>query len=244
MSWYIGVDIYVKEENKDWKAEMISNYWLIAKALCSNRGTLDSTITPALLSDEDRKELEKLESQNNVAENDLVATVRKSDWEKIVDEPGFSHYTATNGSEVSFFVDDKSATIAKKYDVNSAEYLNAVADKKEKEFLHIYQRKIIPRGYGGNFYDANSFSAFAEKKYNELASLIAKKARWEKIKSSFRYLKLSDEEKENVDSAFEYLDEDIVDCRSKYEAAISMMNILDFYESKSETQAVAYMFGD
>jgi glucan phosphorylase len=66
---------------------------------------------------------------------------------------------------------------------------------------------------------------------------------WERTRKSLDYQKLSEEEKANVGDEYECLDEDITEYRCKYEAAVSMANILDFYSKEYGTKVVAYMFG-
>ena len=246
MSWYIGVDIYTKKESESWKPEMVSNYWLMAKSLCENRGTLDSMINPATLSDEDRKELEQLEHQYDEVEDVLVATIHKDSWKNVVAESDFKYRTAHHEETnmVHFYVEDeKSEAIAKKYDVDSAEYINAVADKRDSEYLSIYKKRVNPRGYNGSFYDARSFYDYSSKMFDHLEKLLVEKADWERTRKSLDYQKLSEEEKANVGDEYECLDEDITEYRCKYEAAVSMANILDFYSKEYGTKVVAYMFG-
>ena len=249
MSWYIGVDIYTKKKNENWKPAMISNYWLMAKNLCDSRGALSSEIESAKLSDTDRKCLEDVERLNNIIEDELVATIHKESWKSIIEEPGFRFHTSApeGGGLAQFYIDfddNEAAKIAEGYDVDPKEYIEASADKRESDYISIYRKKITPRGYNGDFYDAKSFYGYASKVFDHLEELLAKKTEYKNLQKSLDYMKLSEEEKENVNSEYECLDEDIEEYRCKYEAAISMANILDFYQKDYDDEVVAYIYGD
>ena len=249
MSWYIGVDIYTKEKGSDWKAAMVSNYWLPAKALCNSRGVLDSDIELARLSDEERKELIALEHKNDNVEDVVAGTIYKEDWAKLVSDPNFKYHIESanevNRPVARFVVDNfDSKDMVQRYDVDGVTLINTPAEQRAEKFLTIYYTEIKSRGYGGNFYDSDSFYCYAEKVSKKLDELIVEKADWERVQKSLDYLKLSPEEKQNISDEFDYIDEDIAEYRSRYDAAISMANILEFFSEEYETKAVAYMFGD
>ena len=134
--------------------------------------------------------------------------------------------------------------MVEKYDVDGVTLLNTPEEEREKKFISIYKKKITPRGYGGDFYDSDSFYRYADKVFEQLKKLIADKADWERTQKSLEYLSLDPEAKQNVMDEFSYLDEEIVETLSRYDAAISMANILVFYEKEYGIKAVAYMYGD
>lgn len=242
MGWCVGMDIYVKKEKEDWKAEVISNYWFRAKTLCSLRGTLDDDIEEASLTKEDRDALELLEKKNDITVNDYVATVSKEDWEKLNEEPGFE--SSFNGDENRFYISCAFEETVKKHQADGVVILKTPENEREKKFVSVYKKNKISRGYNGNFYDSSSFFHYADKVLERLKELIVDKAIWQKTRKSLDYLKLSLEEKQNVDEEFQYIEEEIEETLSKYNAAISVAGVLEFYEKECYTSVVAYMYGD
>lgn len=242
MGWCVGIDIYTKKEKEDWKAEVTSNYWFRAKTLCSLRGTLDDDIEEASLTKEDRDTLELLEKKNDIVVSDYVATVSKEDWEKLNKEPDFE--SSFNGDENRFYISCAFEETVKKHQVDGAIILKTPENEREKKFVSVYKKNKISRGYNGNFYDSSSFFRYADKVLERLKELIVDKANWEKTRKSLDYLKLSLEEKQNVDEEFQYIEEEIEETLSKYNAAISMAGVLEFYEKEYYTSVVAYMYGD
>ena len=62
--------------------------------------------------------------------------------------------------------------------------------------------------YNGNFYNSSSFDEIIKSSIEKLNEIKENKRKWENIKSSLDYLKLTDTEKENVWKSFEYEVED------------------------------------
>ena len=63
-----------------------------------------------------------------------------------------------------------------------------------------------------------------------MKKLYYKKFEWENLKKSLEYLKLSNEEKENVCSEYEYLDEDIGDTEYKLDSFNYFIHLFEYME--------------
>ena len=74
------------------------------------------------------------------------------------------------------------------------------------KYFNVYIK--LKNYYKGNFYGYNSFDKIIKISKEKLKEIEENKRKWENTKSSLEYLKLSDEEKENVWKSFEYEIED------------------------------------
>lgn len=91
------------------------------------------------------------------------------------------------------------------------EELKSIIEDIDKEDLNedyysIYVR--LKNYYNGKFYKSSSFDEIIKSSREKLNEITENKRKWENIKSSLDYLKLTDIEKENVWKSFEYEVED------------------------------------
>ena len=208
------------------------------KNLCDTRGTLMQEITTSNLDDVDLESLNVLVHEHDRHDFKYRGCLKKEDWEKldvksrVICEEG----TAKDCGILIDESDVKKITFA-----SASDYMN---DTNKDDYVNIYTESVEERGYGqGQFYDQNSFYSLEKdlkKKYKEL---IIKRYEWERMKTSLEYCKLSDEEKENVSSEFEYLDEDIQETEFQIIAINQFCGILEMY-GDYDTKVVAYIYCD
>ena len=237
MSWYMCFDIYTKTKGV-WTNRIHDKDFSMLKNLCDTRGTLMQEITTSNLDDVDLENLNVLVHEYDRHDSEYRGCLKREEWEKldiksrVICEEG----TAKDCGILIDESDVKKITFA-----SASDYMN---DTNKDDYVNIYTESVEERGYGqGQFYDQNSFYSLEKdlkKKYKEL---IIKRYEWERMKTSLEYCKLSDEEKENVSSEFEYLDEDIQETEFQIIAINQFCGILEMY-SDYDTKVVAYVYCD
>ena len=113
---------------------------------------------------------------------------------------------AWNGKEpipIVFYEDDfrELETIISKIDKNII-----ITDLNVDKLSSVFVR--LKNYYNGNFYDVNSFDEIIKSSKQKLKEIEENKRKWKEISTSLDYLKLSQDEKENVWKSFEYEIED------------------------------------
>ena len=128
--------------------------------------------------------------------------------------------------------------------VSPEEYLNTPTEELDQKYIKIYTESFTERGYGrGEFYTAGCFYNLLETILENYKKVIEKQHDWEKLQNSLDYLKLSEEEKENVSSQFEYLEEEIEYVKNNLVAINQVIGALQLFEDY-DTQVVAFIYSD
>lgn len=105
--------------------------------------------------------------------------------------------------------------------------------KENSEYLNVYLEHPVYRR--GVFFDSSSFNRVIEDTKEQLKNIILKKREWEELQKTIDYLKLSEEEKENVASSYIYDVEDEDNyLEYRLESALKMKHLCETLE--------AYMF--
>lgn len=97
------------------------------------------------------------------------------------------------------------------------------------KYVNIYIK--VTKTHNGNFYDINSFISKRKELEDKMKKLYYKKFEWENLKKSVEYLKLSNEEKENICSEYEYLDEDIEDIEYGLDSCNYFIHLFEYMEN-------------
>lgn len=238
MSWYVGADIYQKDKN-GWKCLVANKYHLPLKQLCENRSQIDDNIFPCDLSDDDKKSLEELVHEHDYEEEVFIG--------KIEEEVFLGMNLSCFHKGEKLMVNEEDVEKVQKKCIELKDYVNLDSKEVEEKYVDVYYIKIEERGYGnGRFYNVESFSTFIENLEDRLLELNKKKETKERIESSLDYLKLSCQEKQNVMDEFDYLDEDILETKSRLSAANTVVSVLEFFSEDdfSYKDMVVYLFSD
>jgi hypothetical protein len=235
------MDIYTKKKGCDWqnKANSVEYSWL--KSLCDSRGCLDEAIPTAKLSDEDHEILKKMTREYDYHSYDYFGSVTKEAFATL-DFPTRFVADEENGIKPGFLVSKEDA---EKISCVSADYwLNTPTEELDTKYIKIYTESFTERGYGrGCFYTIDCFYNLREAILENYKKVIAQQHDWENLQNSLDYLKLSEEEKENVSSQFEFLDEEIEFIENKLVAINQVIGVLQFFEN-FEVEVVAYIYCD
>lgn len=241
MSWYMCMDIYTKKKGCDWqnKANSVEYSWL--KSLCDLRGCLDEAIPTAKLSDEDHEILKKMTREYDYHNYDYFGSVTKETFAAL-DFPTRFVADENHGIKPGYLVgkeDTKKISC-----VSVDDWINTPTVELDEKYIKIYTESFAERGNGrGGFYTVDCFYGLREAILENYKKVIAKQQGWEELQNSLDYLKLSDEEKENVSSQFEYLDEEIEEVENKLVAINQVIGVLQFFED-FEVEVVAYIYYD
>lgn len=225
MSWGVYTDIFVKKDGK-WSNVAFGKNTDFLKNLCEYRERLSDDIIPI------------------DAPKDLIEYAHSFDTEK-------EEY-ATFVKKVRIPTEEDKLVLPKeeikKYsndEPDIKEYLATPEEERNKKYVELYYKvKISHFDDNGNFYNIGSFASVRDKLEREYKDILKKKFKYEELKSSLDYLKLSDEEKENVNSEYDYLDEELEETEYKLNAAISIISILDFFDDYKTDEVVAYIAAD
>lgn len=240
MSWGMFVDIYVKKDGK-WTCKEVSKNFDTLKSLCDYRETLSEEISTAHLADEDKKVLQDFLEQNKWENHNYIDSLTPENFEKL-DAP--THFEEWAGGQKGYVLND----VSDKKKVEELGLGEKILQVDRKSLYEIYYISKEERGYGkGDFYREGAFRDFLEKREIKLLDLLKQKFELTEKQNSLEYLKLSSEEKENVDESLNdklsYLDEEIEEAQQECRAASAMAGILDFYCEFAD-DAVAYIFGE
>lgn len=220
MSWYVGADIYVKE-NDTWKSVVENKFYLLFKNLCETRGSFYEELQPAAISKDNKEALKKLLEKHITYEENFVGYIKEDDLKD------FKVERKAN----KFFISEED--VCKIY--------NKATFKKEDDLAELYYTRKENRGHGGDFFDINSFLNLKRKFKDELSKYKKAIKKQNEIKNSIEYLKLSENEKENVNDSFFISKEYIEDIKYIIKALDTAISLLDFFE---EDDAVMYLFID
>lgn len=220
MSWYVGADIYVKE-NDNWKSVVENKFYLLFKNLCETRGSFYDELEPAAISKDDKEALKKLLEKHITYEETFVGYIKEDDLKDFKIEK----------KENKFFIGEED--VCKIY--------NKTSFKKEDGLVDLYCMRKENRGHGGDFFDINSFLNLKRKFKDELSKYKKAIKKQNEIKNSIEYLKLSEKEKENVNDSFFISKECIEDIKYIIKALNTAISLLDFFE---EDDVVIYLFID
>lgn len=220
MSWYVGADIYIKE-NDSWKSVVENKFYLPFKNLCETRGSFYEELESAVLSKDDKEVLKKLLEKHITYEETFVGYIKEDDLKDFKVEK----------KENKFFIKEKD--VCKIY--------NKTSFKKEDGLIDLYYMRKEDRGHSGDFFDINSFLNLKRKFKDELSKYKKAIKKQNEIKNSIEYLKLSEKEKENVNDSFFISKEYIEDIKYIIKALDTAISLLDFFE---EDDAVMYLFID
>ena len=241
MSWYMCMDIYTKKKGYDWQNKVNSVEYSWLKNLCGSRGCLDETIPAAKLSDEDHEILKKMTREYDYHSYDYFGSVTKETFATF-DFPTKFIEDNENGIKPGYLVSKENAE--KIYCVSPEEYLNTPTEELDQKYIKIYTESFTERGYGhGEFYTVDCFYNLRETLLEDYKKVIKKQYDWEKLQNSLNYLKLSEEEKENVSLQFEYLDEEIEEIENKLISINQVISVLQLFEDY-DTQVVAFIYSD
>lgn len=114
----------------------------------------------------------------------------------------------------------------------------------ETKFFNYFSVEVrLKNYYNGNLYDVNSFDEIIESSKEKLKEIEENKRKWNNIKYSIEYLKLSNEEKENVWKSFEY---EIEDEDNYYKYKLESARMLKYTLSlfSDEENAYFYIYSD
>ena len=241
MSWYMCMDIYTKKKDDCWQNKVNSVEYSWLKSLCDTRGYLNDSIPTAKLSDEDHEILKKMTRDYDYHSYDYFGSVTKETFENL-DVPTKFIEDKENGIKSGYLVAKENTE--KISCVSPEEWLNTPTKELDEKYVKIYTESFTERGCGhGEFYTVDCFYNLREKTLEDYKKVITKQYEWEKLQSSLDYLKLSDEEKENVSSQFEYLDEEIAETENKLVAINQIIGVLEFF-SEYDNEVVAFIYCD
>lgn len=241
MSWYMCMDIYTKKKGCDWQNKVNSIEYSCLKNLCGSRGCLDETIPAAKLSDEDHEILKKMTREYDYHSYDYFGSVTKETFATF-DFPTTFITDEEHGNKPGYLVSKENAE--KISCVSPEEYLKTPTEELDQKYIKIYTESFTERGYGrGEFYTVDCFYNLLETILENYKKVIEKQHDWEKLQNSLDYLKLSEEEKENVSSQFEYLEEEIEYAENNLVAINQVIGALQLFEDY-DTQVVAFIYSD
>lgn len=241
MSWYMCMDIYTKKKGYDWQNKVNSVEYSWLKNLCGSRGYLDETIPTAKLSDEDHEILKKMTREYDYHSYNYFGSVTKETFATL-DFPTKFIEDNENGIKPGYLVSKENAE--KISCAPSDKVLNTLKEELDQKYIKIYTESFTERGYGrGEFYTVDCFYNLRETLLEDYKKVIKKQHDWEKLQNSLNYLKLSEEEKENVSLQFEYLDEEIEEVENKLVSINQVIGALQLFEDY-DTQVVAFIYSD
>ena len=241
MSWYMCMDIYTKKKGCDWQNKVNSVEYSCLKNLCGSRGCLDETIPVAKLSDEDHEILKKMTREYDYHSYDYFGSVTKETFATF-DFPTTFITDEEHGNKPGYLVSKENAE--KISCISPEEYLNTPTEELDQKYIKIYTESFTERGYErGEFYTVDCFYNLLETILKNYKKVIEKQHDWEKLQNSLDYLKLSEEEKENVSSQFEYLEEEIEYVKNNLVAINQVIGALQLFEDY-DTQVVAFIYSD
>ena len=113
---------------------------------------------------------------------------------------------------------------------------------KKENYDNIYVKKRL--SYNGNLYDSQSFINYINQQQNELKKLYEQKYEYSNIKKSINYLKLSYEEKENIDNSFNFIDGDIEYSTNTIRVAQSILDIGEYLVDTFDNDILYYIYFD
>lgn len=242
MSYDLTGDIYTKKKDGGWECREHDMSFNFLKCLVDGRGNLDwESYAPARLSDADEKELESLARTFDYDGYSYIGSMTKESFAGL----DVKTRIAEHDGRTVYVVEKADAKNVLPACVVSDDILRMSPDER-KELDDFYFIEKEERGYGdGRFLDTDSFASQRDKLQRELRELYLKKDRYERLKESVEYLKLSSEEKENVDSSYPYgyLDEEIEETECKVDSLVSVIGILDWYSQYPSESAVLFLFG-
>ena len=242
MSSYMFMDIYTKK-NGFWENVVHDKEFFYLKNLTSTRCHLSDEIENAPLSEEDFNELEKLTHNYDIHEFEFHGSVEKENWEKLGIEA--TPYKGTS------FPDEEGLLISAE-DLKKIHFIDPFSKEDEEykklddsQVVKIYTEKVSARGYGNiNFYNVESFSKYRDKKLLEYQELLFKKKHFEDMQKTLDYCKLSSEEKENVLSETEWLEEELNDILWQIRSADCVIGAIELFNDYDSNDTVAMIFGE
>lgn len=223
MSVDFFIDILTKENNI-WKLEANSKCFNVLKNLSIFRGEINEDIKRAQISKED-----------------LDAIKHFREYDELTDL-GF----VKNDSEIAKKAIKQKIDGREIYLVDENEKFTPLSFAEEKKLpitsmVSIYTHKRKVRD--GEYFDMNSFIDWKRKQENELDKLLTKKYSFDKIEETLDYLKLSEDEKTNVLSEKDSLEDDIFEKKSQIFACSEMIGILNFFEQFSDN-CIAFIYSE
>lgn len=223
MSWGMYVDVYVRNDKDEWTCKAANMSADFLKSLCDIRGRLSDKIAQYFLSK--NESFEKAFHSNDEMEKKYLFSIPKD--------------------KTSYVPLDKVLTVSKERAEELKKYKISDTDLNSlKDGVGVYVNEKYDHSLKhGSFYNVHSFAEYRDSLQREYDNLILKRKEFEDLKKSLDYLKLNEDEKENVNSEYSYIDDDIDETFYKLHSAIGMVVLLNFYEQYDE-EAVAYIYSE
>ena len=108
------------------------------------------------------------------------------------------------------------------------DFENMSIEEKHQKYIYVYYSKKNEKN--GSFYGPSSFYEYKEQLERELDEVNKKEFLWNNMQQSLDYLKLSNEEQENVASNFDYLKEDKEDIMGKIAACNYFITLSQWFD--------------
>lgn len=224
MSWGMYVDIYVRNNKNEWTCKAANMSADFLKNLCDIRGQLSDKIVQYYLSK--NESFEKAFHSNDGMEKKYLFSIPR---DKAPYVPLDKVLT----------VSKERAEELKKYKISDTDFKSLTTDG-----VGVYVNEKCDHSLKyGSFYNVHSFAEYRDNLQKEYDDLIIKRKNFKDLKKSLNYLKLNEDEKENVNSEYSYIDDDIDEILYKLHSAIGMVVLLNFYEQYDD-EAVAYIYSE
>lgn len=232
MSSYIYIKIFnVNHEKKS------VNYFLpdvcmnSLKHLSECRGVLEVDPSEHI----SKKEREKIKNYTSYTDNVYVASIFKSDLEKL--KKLNIRYTLKTDleNEVIFLKSENDIEKVKSFNVDTSVIFSAIENKDKVYAVYLEESKQLD----GLLYDEQSFINILMKYEKKLKELTERQIKCKQILMSIDYMKLTSDEKENVDNEIAVLDEDVAEINAKI---TTCHKVLGLFEVACEYDCETFIF--
>lgn len=191
-----------------------------------------------------KTERKKIENYTSYIDSIYVSSILKSDLEKLEQLDIFYTIKPDLGKEAVFIkindnFNDNLKKIKQYFENFVKEETIEPSEYTPDMFYEVYIEE--PKQYNGLVYDEQNFSFALSKYEKQFEELIEKRIKYKQLLTSLDYLKLSPDEKENIDSEVAILDEDITTVNQKIAACNKVLSLFEIaYEYNSETLIYIY----
>lgn len=243
MSTYYTGMWYVKTKSKDWTLVDEGDVSQIKNILCGWNLPFGSTY----FTDE-----KIINEASTYYSKEYAGTFKKSDIEGKYEYEEMK--PEKDGDLSNIFIDVSDINLLPKkvniyYGDKTSEDDVELKDLTPDKYVNVFYSKEEHRR--GDFYRIDNFIQYKKQLEEKLSESLQKQYKWNSIRDSFEYLKASNEEKENINEEFSYLDESIEDYKNQIESCQHFISIFNwfgdskfYHDSEYERDCVCYIFSE
>ena len=232
MSTHYNSILYHKDNKNKWTKKEDNNLDIIKNLIYSNLSELEYTYSlPTELKNfaQQTNKYTRYEFVCSASENTLLHYLGKEKYQQAKEKV----------KNIDTWMDTSNAVLVE--DKNILDILSKIEEESDK----ITVIKPIKYRYSGYWFTAESFGKLANKYSQDLSKLTEKKFVINQHKQSLEFLKLSDDEKENVEQECLSVEEELEDVWQKYNTACTLnLAISVFGNNWSDDSSYLFIYNE